>query len=124
LKPEVRKSRWRRQTGCKYISAPRQDSKEIPTAICMFLGVRELNNAVRKAPSRNRKSDIQDGGCQTGSTCILASMQDGIEIPEGNPMSSGSENSMALLVMLCLETGSQICKIAAAKPEVRVSQLL
>jgi hypothetical protein len=39
-------------------------------------------------------------------------------------MFSGSENSMALLVMLYLETGSQIFKMAAAKPEVSVSQRL
>jgi hypothetical protein len=38
LKPEVINSRWRRQTGCTFISASRQDSEEIPTAICMFLG--------------------------------------------------------------------------------------
>jgi hypothetical protein len=39
-------------------------------------------------------------------------------------MFSGSGNSMALLVLLYLETGSQICKMAAAKPEVPLSQLL
>jgi hypothetical protein len=38
LKLEVRYSRWRRQTGSTFISASIQDSKEIPIAICMFLG--------------------------------------------------------------------------------------
>jgi hypothetical protein len=36
----------------------------------------------------------------------------------------GVGNSMALLVMLYLETGSEKFKMAAAKPEVPVSQLL
>jgi hypothetical protein len=39
LKPEARNSRWRRQTGCTCISASMQDSKEIPTAICIFSGL-------------------------------------------------------------------------------------
>jgi hypothetical protein len=39
-------------------------------------------------------------------------------------MFSGSGNSMALFVMLYLETGSENFKMVAAKPEVSVSQLL
>ena len=39
-------------------------------------------------------------------------------------MFSGSGNSMVLLVMLYLETGSEKFKMAAAKPEVLVSQFL
>jgi hypothetical protein len=60
---------------------------------------------------------------KTGCTFISASIQDSKEIPEANPVFSGSGNSMALLVMHHLETGSQICKMAAAKPEVPVSRL-
>ena len=39
-------------------------------------GVGELSAAIKKAPSSNRKSEIQDGSCQTGSTCISAAIQD------------------------------------------------
>jgi hypothetical protein len=72
LKPEVRNSRWRRQTECACISAFMQDSKEIPTAIRMFLGL---------------------------------------------------ENTVSLLVMFYFEAVSEKFKMAAAKPEVHVSQL-
>jgi hypothetical protein len=51
-------------------------------------GVREHINAVGKSLYRKPKSDIQDGGCQTGSTCISASIQDSKEIPQANPMFS------------------------------------
>jgi hypothetical protein len=59
-------------------------------------GVRELNNAVGKVQYRN-----------------ISDKQDGIEIPEANRMFMGSGNSMALLVMLYLKTGSQKFKMAA-----------
>jgi hypothetical protein len=39
-------------------------------------------------------------------------------------MFSGSRNSMALVVVFERETGSQKFEMAAAKPEVPVSQLL
>jgi hypothetical protein len=87
-------------------------------------GVRELKTAIRKAPYRNRRSEIQDGGHQTGSTCISASVQDSKEIPEANPMFSGLEYSMAILRKLNLKSGSENLKMAAAKPEVPVTQLL
>jgi hypothetical protein len=61
---------------------------------------------------------------KTGCTCISAYIQDSKEIPMTNLMFSGFENSMALLGRLYLETGSQIFKMALAKPEVPVSQLL
>jgi hypothetical protein len=61
---------------------------------------------------------------KTGRICISASIQDSKEIPEANPIFSGSGNSMALLVVLYLETGSQKFKMVAAKPEVPLSHLL
>ena len=51
-------------------------------------------------------------------------MQDSKEIRKATPMFSGSGNSMALSGSLHLETGSKKFKMAAAKPEVPVSQLL
>jgi hypothetical protein len=51
-------------------------------------------------------------------------MQDSKEIPEANPIFSGSKYSMAILRELNLKSGSEKFKIAAAKPEVLVSQFL
>jgi hypothetical protein len=56
-------------------------------------------------------------------TGISASIQDSKEISDAYPMFSGSGNSVVLLVMLYLETGSEKFKMAAAKPELHVSQL-
>jgi hypothetical protein len=123
LKPETINLRWR---------LPKPD---IPVYQLLFkiakkfqllsacFGVRTLNGAIGKAPSRNRKCEIQDGGCQTGSTCVSASIQDSKKISEANPMFSGSGNSMVLLIMLYLETGSEKFKMAAAKLELHISQL-
>jgi hypothetical protein len=61
---------------------------------------------------------------KTGCTCISAYIQDSKEIPTATPMFSGSGNSMAVLERLHIDTGSQKFKMAAAKPEVPVSQLL
>jgi hypothetical protein len=63
---------------------------------------------------------LKVAAAKTGYTCISASIQDSKEISEANPMFSGSGNSMVLLVMLCLETGSEKFKMAAAKPELHV----
>ena len=51
-------------------------------------------------------------------------MQDSKEIRKATPMFSGSGNSTALSGNLHLETGSKKFKMAAAKPEVPVFQLL
>jgi hypothetical protein len=37
LKPEVRNSRWRLETRITCILTSMQDSKEVPTAVCIFL---------------------------------------------------------------------------------------
>jgi hypothetical protein len=50
-------------------------------------------------------------------------MQGSKEIPTAICRFSGSDNSVALLVMHYLEAGSQKFKMAAAKPEVYLSQL-
>jgi hypothetical protein len=54
---------------------------------------------------------------KTGCNCISASIQESKEIPTVNPKFSGSENLMVLSGRLHLETGSQLFKMAAAKPE-------
>jgi hypothetical protein len=80
------------------------------------MGVEKLNNAIREDWCRNRKRDIQHGGCQKGCTYISTSMQDSKGIPKANCMFSGSGNSVALSGRLYLEIGSQNFKMAAAKP--------
>jgi hypothetical protein len=61
---------------------------------------------------------------ETGRTCISASIQDSKEIPTAICMFLVSGNSTMLPERLHIETGSQIFKMTAAKPEVPVFQLL
>jgi hypothetical protein len=61
---------------------------------------------------------------KTGCTCISASIRDNKGIQEAICMILVSEKSTALSGRLHLETGSQLFKMAAAKPEVPVFQLL
>ena len=109
----------RRQTGSTYISACRPDSNEIPTATPMFLGsgntVLVFFNPIRC----NRKSEIQHGGRQTGSTYISACRNF-----NGYPMFSGSGNMMLLLWMLSTVAGSHKSSILVAKQEEPTSQLV
>ena len=71
----------------------------------------------------NRKSGFKDGGRQTGSIYISASKPDSDAVPTTNPPFPGSSNVMALLRILPDVTGSRLLKMAAAKPEVLISQL-
>jgi len=59
------------QSGNTYILTCRQDSNEIPTAIPMFLGGKISNGTIGNAVRRNQKSEIQDGGLQSGNTYTL-----------------------------------------------------
>jgi hypothetical protein len=56
---------------------------------------------------KNQKSESQDGSCQTGSTCISASILDSEEISEANPVVSGLRSSMVLSEKIDVETGSE-----------------
>src|SRR5208282_1764955 len=58
------------------------------------------------------------------ATHISASRPDSNAVPTANPPFSGSTNSAALLTILPDVSGSQNSKMAAAKPEVLISQLL
>src|SRR5664279_746688 len=84
----------------------------------------ELNGAIVNTPRCIRKSEIQDGGLQTGYTYISASRQDRSEIPTANPTCSRSSNSMGLVGILCDQTGSGKSNMAASKPDILISQLL
>jgi hypothetical protein len=58
---------------------------------------------------------MQDCCCQTGSTCISASIEDRKEIPTVICMFSGWRNSLVLSKQIDVETGSQKFKMADAK---------
>jgi hypothetical protein len=120
FKPEVRNSRWQRQTGCTYISASKQDSEEIPTGICIFLGSGKSIVLSQRLCLETGSQKFKMAAAKTGSTCISASIQDSKEILTVNCMFLGSGN----LKLLHIGTGSQKFKMAPAKPEVHVFQLL
>src|SRR5664279_4563837 len=86
--------------------------------------VQYFNGTIGNIAGCNRKSEIQYGGRQTGSTHISAYRLDRNEIPTGTPIFSGSSISMELLGISPDVTGSQKFNMAAAKPEVLISQLL
>ena len=68
--------------------------------------------------------EIQDGGHQTGNNYISACRLDSVDISTAKPMFWMSPNSMALLAIPHNVTGSGKSKMAAAKPEVIISQLV
>jgi hypothetical protein len=60
---------------------------------------------------------MQDGGCQTGSTFISASIEDRKEIPTVVCMFSGSRSSLVLSKEVDVKIGSEKFKMADAKTE-------
>ena len=71
------------------------------------------------------RKKIQDGGRKTGNIYISASKPDRNAVPTAIPTFSVPRNSMALVWMLGAVTESRKkFKMAAAKPEVLISQLL
>jgi hypothetical protein len=79
----------------------------------------------------SKKIDVETGSekikmtdAKTVYTCNSTSMQGSKEVPTAICRCSGSDNLEALLVMHYLLTGSEKFKMAAAKLEVHVSQLL
>jgi hypothetical protein len=123
LKPEIRNSRWRRQTGNTCISPSRQDGKEIPTVICMFSVSRNSVVLSKTIDVETGSEDFKMAAAKTGYTCISASMQGNEEMPKANFRFSRSDNSVALIVMHYLETGSEI-QDGIAKPDVPVFKIL
>src|SRR5208282_1826984 len=88
-----------------------------------IFGVQQHNGNKANTARCNRKSAFKDGGRQTGSTYISASIPDSDAVPTDNPPFSGSNNSIAQLRILPDVTGSRFLKMAAAKLEVLISQL-
>ena len=86
--------------------------------------VQQLEGTIANTSRCNRMSEFKDGGHQTGSTYISASILDSNAVPTASPPFSESSNTTALLRMLSDVTGSRILKMAATKPEVTISQLL
>src|SRR5664279_960352 len=87
-------------------------------------GVQELNDDNPNTTRCNRKSEIQDGGRQTGCTYYSACRIDRNAISTTIPTFSGSSNSLALLRILPDICGSRKSKMAADKPEVLITQLV
>jgi hypothetical protein len=59
-----------------YISASRQDSEEIPTAICMFLRSGKSIMLSQRLHLETGSQKFKMAAAETGSTCISASIQD------------------------------------------------
>jgi hypothetical protein len=111
------------QSGSTFISASVEDRKEIPSVIYMVLGVEKLNSAIKKIDVETGSEKFKMADAKTGYTCNSTSMLGSKEIPTVICRFSGSDNLEALFVMHYLETGSENFKMAAAKPEVHVSEL-
>jgi ABC-type uncharacterized transport system substrate-binding protein len=109
------------KTGYACISASIQDSKEIPTASPVFTGSTNSMMLLEKIDVGTGSEKFKMATAKAGCTCISASIQDSKEIPTASPVFTGTRNSMALLVTLYLETGSQICKMAASNRNTYIS---
>jgi hypothetical protein len=68
------------KTGCTCTSASIQDSKEIPTDLCMFLGSENSVALLIMLYLETGSETFKDGGCQTGSTRVTAFIQNSKEI--------------------------------------------
>ena len=95
--------------------------KTVQLILCR-LAVQLFNGACANTVGPNRKSEIQYGGCQTGSTRISAPRGDRNEIPTATPTFSESSFSMEPLSTLWDVTGSQKSKMAAATGQVSAAE--
>jgi hypothetical protein len=122
LKPETINSRWRLPKPDVPVSQLLYKiAKKFQLLSACFWG---QETQWRYRESSILKPDVRNSRWRLSNRKYLYFSFYSKEIPEANPVFLGSGNSVALLVMLYLETGSHICKMVAAKPEVRVSQLL
>jgi hypothetical protein len=110
-KPEVLVSRLVDQIAARFQRLPQ------------VFEVQQSNCDIPDIMRCNRKSIIEDGGRQTGNTYISASRQDSNPISTATPRLLECINPIAIFRILCDATGSHKSKMAAAKPEVRISLL-
>src|SRR5208282_520345 len=81
----------------------------------MLCHATEMGNSRWRPPNR----------VENRSTYISASRSDSDAVPTANPPFSGCSNTTAITQILPPDvTGSRLLKMAAAKPEVLISQLL
>jgi len=71
-----------------------------------MFGGKESNGTIGNTVRRYRKSEIQDGGLQSGKTYISTCRHNIIKIITAIRMFSGSSNPIGLLEILCDLTGS------------------
>ena len=93
----------------------------------MLVWHQEFKDATADVLPCKRKWEIQDGGRQTRSKMdvLISQPPDQISTPFQllTPKFSGCSNPMALLRIVPDVTGSRFFKMAAANPEVLISQL-
>jgi len=85
---------------------------------------KESNCTIGNTFQRYRKSEIQDGGLQSGNTNNSTCRHNSNNILTAIPMFSGSSDPIWLLEILCDLTGSWKSKMGAYKPDVPISQLV
>jgi len=85
---------------------------------------KESNGIIGNTVQCNRKSEIQDGGFQSGNMYISIYKHDSNTILTAILIISGSSNSIGLLEILWDQTGSWKSNMATYKLEVTISQLV
>ena len=99
------------KTPSTYISAPKQDINEIPTATPEFSGSTFAFGLMGILCDQTGSGKVQDGGLKTLNTSISAPRQDINEIPTATPMFSGSSFPLGLM------------EYYATKPKVKKSEM-
>jgi hypothetical protein len=96
-------------------------SKEILQANSMCSGSRNSIVLSEKIDVETGSEKFKIADAKTGCTCISAFIQESKEISTANAVFSGSGNSVPLLVMLYLKTGSQKFKMAEPNQKYFIS---
>jgi hypothetical protein len=111
------------KTGRTCISAYIQDSKEIPTAICMFLGSENLMALSERLffETRSQKFKMVAVKLEVPLSQLLHKIVKKFQLLSAYLW---DRRHLELSERLHIETGSQIFKMAAAQPEVPLSRLL
>ena len=123
-----RNSRWRTPNRHfhlnKYISACMQHKNRILKAESMYSKFTHPMEQLRRLYDVTGSQKSNMAACKTGNTNISACRLDSDAIPTATPTLSISSNSIRLVPSLPDVTGSQNSKMAAAKPEIPLSQLV
>jgi hypothetical protein len=108
--PEVENQRWRLLAASKLEVLISQLPDRIATQsqrLPQVFEVQQSNCDIPYIVRCNRKSVIEDGGRQTGSTYISGSRQDSNAISTVTPRFSEFRNQIVIFLILCDASGSQ-----------------